>query len=557
MFRFGIMILMVFATFLPSMAANLYQYPESVVFDSLRNCYFASDPSNGYVVQIDESGCQTLFYSFGSEAIGLHISGDTLFAVKGSGGVYAFNIPTQTMLFSKSFQGQGYLQHLVTDSSGNLYITDSGAGRVYRLHLSDLTSTTVVTGLTQVMGILFDARHNRLLLNQWISNSPIWAFDLNIQELSQVTTTTLDQLHGMDIDPYGNVYVSAWGDLCVYVFDSTLTAAPELLFCGFDQPGDINFDPRNNELIIPNIDMHVIEFKGVFADMAADTVWGYAPLIVSLEGSSRFDVDDWTWHIGESATLSGQNVEYTFSQPGQYDIRLEILSGEQTFFYQKNSYISVLADTMTASSGRVEPGGVVECVISARNATPVTKFTVPFEYLGALPLTMDSFSVAGCRTENFNLIVPVHADDYNRRGTITLTELDCDEILQPGYGPILKLYFTAGSSFALGKTTTISLDGYLTRLPKYLTPNFEFETATRPGRVSYYICGDPSLDGNVNLIDILYLIDYLYGVPPGPAPNPRESGDVNADGLVNLVDILYLIDNLYGVPPGPDPQCPS
>ncbi len=545
----------VFLAAWPSFAANLYQYPESVVFDSLRNCYFASDPSNGYIVQIEENNCQSLFYSFGSNAIGLHLSGDTLFAVKGDVGVYAFDIPSKSLLFSKSFPGQGFLQHLVTDSSGNLYITDSGAGRVYRLHLGDLSASTIATGLTQVMGILFDSKNNRLLFNQWINDSPIWAYDLNTLELSLATSTTLDRLHGMDIDPYGNVYVSAWGDLCVYAFDSTLTSPPELLFCGFDQPGDINFDPRNNELIIPNIDMHVIEFKGVFADIAADTLWGYAPLVVSFGGSSRFDVDSWNWHFGEIATLPGKDVEYTFLQPGQYDIRLEITSGEHSYYYQKNSYVTILADTMTASSSRVEPGGVVECVISARNTIPVTKFTVPYEYLGGLPLALDSFSVAGCRTENFDLVVPVHGDDYNRRGTITLTELDCGQILQLGFGPILKLYFTAGASFPLGKTTTISLDGYLTRIPKYLTPYFEFETATEPGSVSYYICGDPSLDGNVNLIDILFLIDYLYGAPPGLPPTPRESGDVNADGMINLVDILYLIDFLYGNPPGPNPDC--
>lgn len=71
-----------------------------------------------------------------------------------------------------------------------------------------------------------------------------------------------------------------------------------------------------------------------------------------------------------------------------------------------------------------------------------------------------------------------------------------------------------------------------------------------------YVCGDASGDGNVNLIDILYVIAYKYNVPPGPAPEPEEAADVNGDGSVNLIDILYLIDFIYGVPPGPDPACP-
>ncbi len=71
-----------------------------------------------------------------------------------------------------------------------------------------------------------------------------------------------------------------------------------------------------------------------------------------------------------------------------------------------------------------------------------------------------------------------------------------------------------------------------------------------------YLCGDPNDDEAVNLLDVLYLIDFVYGDPTGPAPIPPEAGDANADGSINLLDILYLIDFLYGVPPGPEPLCP-
>jgi len=71
-----------------------------------------------------------------------------------------------------------------------------------------------------------------------------------------------------------------------------------------------------------------------------------------------------------------------------------------------------------------------------------------------------------------------------------------------------------------------------------------------------FLCGDFSSDDAINLLDILFVINYLYGNPPGPAPEPIEAGDVNDDGAVNLLDILYLIDYLYGHPPGPDPVCP-
>ena len=71
-----------------------------------------------------------------------------------------------------------------------------------------------------------------------------------------------------------------------------------------------------------------------------------------------------------------------------------------------------------------------------------------------------------------------------------------------------------------------------------------------------FICGDINADTEINLSDILGLISFVYGDPPGSAPDPWQSGDVNnGDGNINLTDILYLIEYVYGTPPGPDPVC--
>ncbi len=73
--------------------------------------------------------------------------------------------------------------------------------------------------------------------------------------------------------------------------------------------------------------------------------------------------------------------------------------------------------------------------------------------------------------------------------------------------------------------------------------------------VDSLLCGDTNSDGNVNLLDILIIIGYLYADPPGYPPVPWDAGDVNNDGKINLLDILYLISYLYVSPPGPDPHC--
>jgi hypothetical protein len=70
--------------------------------------------------------------------------------------------------------------------------------------------------------------------------------------------------------------------------------------------------------------------------------------------------------------------------------------------------------------------------------------------------------------------------------------------------------------------------------------------------INIFICGDVNGDETVNLLDVLYLINYVY--KGGPAPNPLESADVNSSGTINIVDIVYLINFLYKG--GPVPNCP-
>jgi hypothetical protein len=72
---------------------------------------------------------------------------------------------------------------------------------------------------------------------------------------------------------------------------------------------------------------------------------------------------------------------------------------------------------------------------------------------------------------------------------------------------------------------------------------------------SAFIRGDVNGDGVINVTDVVYLINYLFLVPPGPPPVPLEAGDANCDGVINITDVVYLINFLFLVPPGPPPGC--
>lgn len=67
------------------------------------------------------------------------------------------------------------------------------------------------------------------------------------------------------------------------------------------------------------------------------------------------------------------------------------------------------------------------------------------------------------------------------------------------------------------------------------------------------------LEDKVNISDVTFLVDYLFGIPAGAAPACLEEGNVNGDPeeKINVSDVTYLIAYLFNVPSGPaPPACP-
>jgi len=67
-----------------------------------------------------------------------------------------------------------------------------------------------------------------------------------------------------------------------------------------------------------------------------------------------------------------------------------------------------------------------------------------------------------------------------------------------------------------------------------------------------YTCGDANGDGEVNVGDAVFLINYVF--KGGPAPDPIEAGDANGDGQCNVGDAVYLISYVFKGGPAPDCQ---
>lgn len=62
-------------------------------------------------------------------------------------------------------------------------------------------------------------------------------------------------------------------------------------------------------------------------------------------------------------------------------------------------------------------------------------------------------------------------------------------------------------------------------------------------QVVSFFPGDSNGDGNISLVDVVFVINYLFN--SGEASNPPERSDVDCDGEVNLTDVVYLINYLF------------
>jgi hypothetical protein len=71
------------------------------------------------------------------------------------------------------------------------------------------------------------------------------------------------------------------------------------------------------------------------------------------------------------------------------------------------------------------------------------------------------------------------------------------------------------------------------------------------GDVCEFVCGDADNSGVVNILDVVYILNYKY--KSGPEPEYLLSADVNSDQLINILDVVFLLNSIYK--DGPEPDC--
>jgi rhodanese-related sulfurtransferase len=58
-----------------------------------------------------------------------------------------------------------------------------------------------------------------------------------------------------------------------------------------------------------------------------------------------------------------------------------------------------------------------------------------------------------------------------------------------------------------------------------------------------YLCGDANTDSSVSVVDVIFLINYLF--KNGPPPEPMDIGNVNCDEEMTISDAVFLVNYIF------------
>jgi hypothetical protein len=84
--------------------------------------------------------------------------------------------------------------------------------------------------------------------------------------------------------------------------------------------------------------------------------------------------------------------------------------------------------------------------------------------------------------------------------------------------------------------------------------DFRGNTSTSiPSVFSTFLAGDANGSGTVNIADVVFLINMIFG--GGPSPDPLFLGDVDRTCTVNIGDVTYLISHIFSNGPAPVNGC--
>ncbi|MCD6249520.1 MAG: VCBS repeat-containing protein [candidate division Zixibacteria bacterium] len=323
----------------------------------------------------------------------------------------------------------------------------------------------------------------------------------------------------------------------------------------------------HNDLAVSNWDTVNFVFANTnppLVDITVANAFGPVPLTVQFDDNS-VGAYEWSWDFGDGETSADQNPLYEYTQPGRYDVTLEITTPERNYTRVFDDLVSVYADTLWMEKvAFVDNKARVD--VYAYNYMPLSEIIIPFSWDGPLDVRFDSISVNGLRTEYFDTHGVIDLVTVLDAATVRLA-VGTQAPLEPGTGSIVSLYFTYLGSETSG-SSPIRFWNYDTRELSLLCPAGYYVSETIDGAVVLDCClsrvgdvngegGDEPTIGDVScLIDAVFITGNCEGVIDCLAEaDINQSGgsdpicdDITIGDISVLIDYLFITGVTLGLP---------
>jgi len=250
--------------------------PESVIYDRKRDLFYVTDMNmeprlkdgNGFISKMDRIGNITdLRWIQGlSSPKGMAITGDTLFAADVDE-LVMMDIVRGEIIKKIPIAGAKMLNDISSDSVGNLYISDTDAGKIY-MYSGGKVTDWLTEGLNGPNGLLVDG--NRLLVASQGSND-FTSVDLATKTKTLLTsgTTHADGIAYTGIP--GHFIVTDWnGEIFLINPDNSKRSLLKTSDKGINS-ADVEMVPELNLLLVPTfykncIMAYFLQYKQVAQD---------------------------------------------------------------------------------------------------------------------------------------------------------------------------------------------------------------------------------------------------------------------------------------------------
>jgi hypothetical protein len=239
--------------------------PEAVRYDSIGDTWFvanfageAEGDANGFISRVTAEGViDSLRFMTGTATAPLHgprgmyLQGDTLW-VADALGVHGFHRTTGRQVAFHDFAAHkpGFLNDVVTGTDGALYVTDTGASRIYRVAQGVITvAVDADNRLGALNGITRDGTTGRFLVAGWGAEGKVRSWDLASGEVTDVGTAATGRFDGVEVIG-GRVIVASQADSSLRAIEGGLE---RVVIRTPGAPADIGVDTRRGRVAVPYI----------------------------------------------------------------------------------------------------------------------------------------------------------------------------------------------------------------------------------------------------------------------------------------------------------------